>query len=232
MEHKIQNQKVTQSDYEFLRRINGLQQALIASSANPVCIWKITQGADFQMKAPGMYYDCVSDERLAMATIKKRIKLAKPDIIKHYKTSKDCLDKFLDLDSAIICNDREAFAYRCEELSKTTNEYIDLVKDHKTNLKEDSFLFYPYCPPGHYFHIVNGPWMGGSYFNMKGTLNEAQKDLNEIKNSLIDFKISDKPLPYIALPLNCTDGAGLYMQDMKIGLQTNKNLLKRAGLEL
>jgi hypothetical protein len=227
-----ENQEVLFGDYTFLWRIASLQSALVISSANPVGIWRTEDGADFEMVPPGMYYDCCGSEGKALVTMKERIKLAEKDLEKHFKLHKICSDNFLDMDGAIVADDRSEFSSSCTMVYENVKEYLGLVKEHHQKLGNDGFLFYPFCVPGHYFHILNYERITPYSFNKRKTYGGASEDLDNIQKEIIDFRIRDHELPYLHLPLNDQDGAGLFNFNFKIHLRTNKNLLEKAGLDL
>jgi hypothetical protein len=228
----MEKQIVTEKDYELLEDVASLQHALVVSSANPVCLWKRSEGADFDIRYPGMYYDACAHEDLAKSTIRKRIDTAKKDIKEHYKLHKSFLDFFLKMDSAIVKNNREGFSELCDGMCDSVFDYIDLVKQHKERLGEDSFLFYPYCPPGHYFYILNGNKVGYCLFNTRETYEEAGMEVRAIKNQLSDFKKRPEKIPYIHLLFSEKDGAGLVDMNFEQGIRTNQLSLERAGLKL
>lgn len=227
-----EKQKVLSEDYLFLWRVMSLQHSLILSSTNPVGIWRKEDGADFEIGYPGMYYDCCGDEEKAVSVMKERIRLAESDIREHFKIHKSCLDNFLNMDGAIIIDDREDFADSISSVCENTLSYINLVKNHKQRLGSKSFLFYLFCIPGHYFHILNFERVAPCSFNEERSYKGAVDDLEKISEIIVDFKVRPEKIPYINLPLNEQDGAGLLLPDFRKHLVTNKLLLERAGLTL
>lgn len=225
-------QKVLFEDYLILWRLSSLQHALIVSASNPVGIWKTTEGADFEINHPGMYYDCCGDEGRALATMRKRIELGEGDIRQHFRLHKNCLDLFLKMDGAIITDDREEFADSLTQVCENVFVYLDLARGHEERLKMDSFLAYPYCVPGHYFHILNHNKIGPCYFNKNHSYEGATTDLDNVLEKITDFKIRQEKLPYISLPLNEQSGAGFVDPDFKTHLIITKNLLGKVGLQL
>jgi len=229
----MEEQKVTKEDYDFLWRIVSLQHALVSSSADPVVLRTIKEGADFEMTVyGGMYYDVCRNEKLAVSTVRKRIELEESDIRQRFKFHKKALEYFLEMDRAIISGDRGLFSDNCEVLCKDSLEYFALVKDHKERLRESSFLVYPFCHPGHYFHVLNGPFVKTCDFNPYESYLQGTSGVQDITEKIPDFKIRQDKLPYVHLPLNEQEGAGLSDINFKNNLATNKLLLERAGLDL
>jgi len=228
----MEEQEVSRGDYEFLWRIMSLQHALVSSAADPVVLRKVREGADFDMAVfSGMYYDCCENEARAKETVRKRVDVAEEDIRGHFRLHKSCLDSFLAMDGAIITDDREVFSEKCGELCESVSEYVELVKTHKQRL-DTGFLIYPTCPPGHFFHVLNGPYVKNCALNEYESHLLATNGIKSIQEQIIDFKIRQEQLPYIALPLDEQQGAGLLLDHFSKNLATNKLLLKRVGLEL
>ncbi len=227
-----EKQKVLSEDYLFLWRVMSLQRSLILSSTNPVGIWKTEDGAYFEIGYPGMYYDCCEDEAKAVSVVKERIRLAEGDIREHFKIHKSCLDNFLEMDGAIIIDNREDFTNYLLEVCEKVLDYISLVKNHQQNLGSKSFLVYPFCIPGYYFHILNYERVAPCSFNEERAYDGAVNDLEKISEIIVGFRTKPEKIPYINLPFNEQDGAGLLLPDFRKHLATNKLLLEIAGLNL
>ena len=229
----MEKQEVTREDYEFLWEINSLQHALISSSADPVVLRSVEEGADFDMNYfGGMYFDACEDREKAKETMLERVKSSEKDIREHFRLHKVCLDSLLAMDGAIITNDREEFAENCQNLCESALEYVEVVKTHKDRLREKNFLIYPCCPPGHLFHILNGSYVKNCSFNEFEIYSSAEIGIKKIQEQIIDFKIKSEKLPHIALPLNEQEGAGLLDDNFRGILRINKQLLERVGLNL
>jgi len=229
----MEKQEVTKEDYGFLLKLMSVQHALVSSSADPVVLRKVSEGANFQMNTfGGIFYDCSENEEIALATMRKRIEEAGQDIRAHFDFHRKSLDNFLEMDGALIANDREIFAENCEIMCNRLLGYLNLVKKHQARLGEGSFLEYPSCPSGHYFHVLNGPFVAMCYFNRQLTSFGAEMGINSIRGEILDFKIRQEKLPYIHLPLNEQQGAGLLLEDFKKNLVWNKQLLEGLGMEL
>jgi len=140
-----------------------------------------------------------------------------------------CLESLLEMDGAIIIDNRSLFAENCEKLCENALEYVGLVKKHQQRLQRDSFLEYPCSPGGHEFYVLNGSRVATCIFNEPVTCAGAISEIEKIQEKVIDFKIKSNPLPYIALPLDEQQGAGLLLPDLKNNLIRNELLLKRVN---
>lgn len=228
---KMEKQIVTEKDYNFLWRVVSLQHALVCSAADPVVLRKVDEGADFEMTLyGGMYYDCCEKEARALETMKKRVESALEDILDHFRFHKKCIDYFSGMDNAIVLNDRVVFAENCEDACEGSLKYVDLVKKHKDKLGDNSFLEFPSCPPGHYFHVFNGLLVRSCYFNRQLTSSEAQSSIEKIEEDILDFKKRQVTLPYIHPPLHEQEEVGLFLPDLERNLMWNKQLLERLGV--
>jgi len=229
----MEKQEVTKEDYRFLLGIMSVQYSLVSSSADPVVLRKVKEGADFEMSSHGgMFYDCSENEEIALATMERRIKAAEQDIRVHFDFHRKSLDNFLEMDGALIADDRGIFAENCEIMCNRFLRYLELVKGHQGRLGKESFLEYPSCPSGHYFHVLNGPFVSMCYFNRQMTPFGAENGIRILQRQIVDFKIRQEKLPYIHLPLHEQQGSGLLLPDFKKNLVWNKQLLERLGLTL
>lgn len=225
-------QQVTDTDFEFLAKVSALQHALIVSSTCPVTVWKGEEGGIGRGYLLAMYYDCTEDEKKGLQVMEKRIRAAREDILGHFRLHKSALEGFLDMDGAIITNDRTSFADSCNMVCEKVKEYAELIERHETRLRGGRFLRYPSCPPGHYFHIWHGNRVKELRFNPNETHSGTLTNLDSIQRELTDFKIRQEKLPYISMPFAPDEGAGLYNSSFRQNLSTTQLLLKRAGLDV
>jgi len=185
-----------------------------------------------------MYYDCVEDESRGLAVMKKRIELAGEDIEKHFRFHQRALDEFLDMDLAVVDNDRVGLVHYFGFICGETQRYVERVKEHKERLGRDSFLVYPSCPPEHYFRIWQGDFVRELSFNPEGDSAGVNREIEEIVDILINAERRAEKIPFISMPLElgadtpCEYGGGLYDSSFRQNLSTTHLLLKRAGLEI
>jgi hypothetical protein len=211
----------------------SVQYALVSSSAGPVVLRRMKEGADFEMSPyGGMFYDACEEEETAHATMARRLETAEQDIREHFDFHRKSLDNFLEMDGAIIANDRGIFAENCGRMCKGFLKYLRLVKQHQRRLGNRSFLEYPSCLPGHYFYVLNGSSIGTCHFNRQLNSFGAESGIMAMQEQTADFRKRTEKLPYISLPLGSQDGAGLLLPDFKRNLTWNKQLLERIGLKL
>jgi hypothetical protein len=222
-------QKVNEDDFNFLARVDGLQKALINSCTSPVVVWKTEEGG-YGLPNFAMYYDCTNDENIGYKIMEKRTDLAEQDIVKHFRLHKSALEYFLNLDNAIVDNNRKEFSEIFYKLYKDTKKSIDLIEAHKISHKDESFLDYPSCPPGHYFHIWKGEFISRVNFNPQRTKQGALRALEKIQQQSTDFKIRQEKLPYIAMPFSEDGGAGLFDSSFRQNLSITQQLLEKLGL--
>jgi hypothetical protein len=223
-------QNVLDEDFDFLARLAALQQALIFSSTCPVTIWRAEEGG-LGNQLLAMYYDCVEDEETGLAIVKRRIGEAREEIRGHFRLHKSALTNFLKMDRAIVDNSRQAFANACVRLCRNVVDYASLAREHLDRLGIESFLSYPYCPSGHYFHILGGNLVRELEFNPAiSYFGVIDRGIPPIKERLAGFKARTARLPRISYPFPGDSSAGFYDTDFGQHLSTNKLLLERAGM--
>lgn len=226
-------QHVCKEDFNFLAQVAALQKALISSSVSPVVLWKIEDGGFGTEYNSAIYYDCAHEEEKGLAVVRKRIEISEEDIKKHLIFHKSALELFLDMDDAIVTNDRTSFSEACSKVCDDTDKYAQLVNEHYLcRTSRGKFLVYPSCPRGHYFHIWQGKRVCLLDFNRYGTGIGMSKGIEEIRERLSNFKIRREKLPYISMPVNGDNNAGLYDANFRQNLSTTQLLLERAGLKL
>lgn len=226
-----QKQIVNSGDFDFLGRVMFLQKAMIKSSVAPVVVVKASEGGLGRDYGSAMYYDCVEPEEKGLEVMKKRIKIAKGDIEQHFRLHESVLEAFLEMDNAILSNNRAGFAVSCVDACNSARAYLDLVKEHTSVLGEEAFLVYPY-QERELFHIWQGGLVKEFFFNLGRSYENAGSDLDEIEGLMLNFRIRQGKLPYISMPLASDAGAGLYDNTLAQNLNTTRQLLKRAGLRV
>ena len=224
-------QEVLDEEFDFLARLAALQQALVFSSTSPVTIWRTEEGG-LGNQLLAMYYDCVEDEEAGLAIVKRRIGVAGEEIREHFILHRSALRNCLKMDRAIVDNKRANFASACEELCRNVADCSSLVTRHLERLgRIKSFLNYPYCPPGHHFHILGGNLVRELEFNpQRSYFGVMSEGIPPIKERLAGFRERKESLPRISYPFSSDSGAGFYDTDFEGHLSTNKLLLERAGM--
>ena len=224
-------QQVNDEDFEFLAVLAGMQKALISSCVSPVVIWRQEEGGHGN-RGLAMYYDCVDAEKAGLEVMKGRIRDARDDILRHVDFHKAALEAFVDMDGAMLVNNRQTFSAACSRVCEKTREYANLVMEHGTRNFGNEFLTYPSCPRGHYFHIWQGNLVSELGFNPEHSELGVQGGLKSIQEGLTDFRIRTDKLPYVAMPFAADDGAGFYDSNFRQALSTTLLLLERAGLKI
>ncbi len=229
----MEKQIVTLEDYDFLRRVASVQDALALSAADPVVLRRISDGGDQEMTVQGgMYYDMCENEARALETMTRRLEVGREDILGQFRFHRRCRDYFLEMDGSIISDDRDSFSAACGELCEDFLGYLQLVERHKKRLEENGFLEYPSCPSMTPFYVLNYHSIANLGFNEAFTYEGAQTGIQEIQERITGFRIRQEKLSYISLPLDVQHGAGLYSDSFRTNLRTNKQLLERLGVEL
>lgn len=186
-------QKVHPEDYRFLTKMAGMQNALIASAADPVIIPRKDEGTN----SVGMlYYEC--NEESAERVIKDRLAMHKEAIRTHMGVHSTCLANYIAMDSALLGfgNRRDEFADAVVESWENMKNYAEVVREHQ-KLKS-WFLNYPKAPSGLYFGIQGTGKSSVSPFNGQRTYDGMQRELKWIEDHVVSFAGRKDELPIVA----------------------------------
>ena len=170
--------------------------------------------------------------------MKKRISDHEDDIRQHYKLHRAFNLTFSAIEDAAKKQNRinigKSTAYLCREAW----DYVRLVKDHEHKAGEESFLKFPTCIKGPYFHIPNLGVMDPEYkglileleFNSRQNEEYACRDLLRLEDLITDFVAQKEEfnLTSAYTPELRDDGINSFSKK----LNTVKLLLEKAGLRL
>jgi len=227
--------EISESDFDFLRRLSSLYDALTYSATDPVVIIDVAEVGKFRIPI-GMFYDVYGDgynDDLAIAEeiMRRRIATASDDIKKHHKYHKNFVRLFYDVDEALNVKRMNQFASKTRELCDLVGEYVkDIVIPHKESLKDDSFLGYPSCFAGYAFNISR--LLGHLVFNNDQTFEGVEEDLLFIDGYINSFNINKYPSLDIKIATQHDSGEGLMDSSLRGRHELNKELLKRIGFGL
>ncbi len=218
-----------EADFEFLWRLSSAYQAATLSAVDPVCV--PAQGNDLERSAfSHVFYDCVDD---GMDIMHKRIQIAEQDIRKHFELHKKMLEGFYSIDEAINASNRVRVLYIVKQ--DLCNRFMDcgrLVDEHRHKLGEESFLNYPCCISGHVFQLKGFREMECKSFNAWQDYRDFTRDVILLRELTFDFAIAKGRIPEYNLSEGKDYSEGLLDSSLRGRFDLNKELLRRAGLEL
>lgn len=195
--------RISNEDYEFLFRLESLNNALTLSVTDPVVITEYIPGGD-SVGELGTFWDCWENEDEAREIMKGRMSDAFRDIDKHIDLHRRMLNKFYSIQEAMNCQNRLRVSRETRGLCQEVSEYGDVVKDHRIRLKERAFLEYPRAQQGRLFALpVVNPRGGGRFaylsFNPQVTKEGLEQELAIMGSLAFEFSSQARKIPSVQI---------------------------------
>ena len=225
---------VSETDFDFLRRLSSLYQALCISATNPIVI----DVGEMEDKVVGMFYDAygdgdIEDLKIAEEIMRKRIEIAGYDIKKHHKYHSEFLKSFYSVDEYINTNNRMDVAETSRDLCGIVKDYVlNLIDPHTERFGEDAFLHYPFCEDRFSFYIPGTKVVGDLVFNLNATSSGAENYLRRIIRRSKDFELLEEKIPIDKIATSEDMGEGIMDTSLRGRHELNKELLKRIGFDV
>jgi len=174
------------------------------------------------------FYDTVDDEEHARSIMKRRICSSFHDIKDHFRIHEDMRNVFYSIEDALNHNTREGLASSTLSLCHSLMSYAEIVQRHKKRMFSGSFLFYSTCISGHYFPLHHNNSFLENRFNPNQSLAGLQKEVNDIRQLLLDMRRSSKDLVGMKLTDLEDHGEGTD-SSLRGRLELTRELLSRVG---
>ncbi len=216
---------ISDTDYDLLFRLSSVYHAVTLSVTAPVVLPSEHKGSEEISVFSHQYYDTFENERYALETMKKRIRLGFHDIGNHLSLHEEMCKCFFTIDESLNSNKRDNFLTATNFLIAHLKNYGQIITTHRDRMRDESFLFYPACLPGHYFYCGGHACVPENEFNSEQNARGFYKDLIGTTRSIALSSSSHDPLRGIILASQqnseTTSLAGR--------IETTKEMLKGVG---
>ncbi len=222
-------EKVTEKDFELFYRLNSMYNALTISTTSPVVIPSGISPPGKISAFSHVFYDAAENEDKALEIMRKRIKLNSGDIAKHLDLHKLMLKLFYDIEESANTSNRNSVSDAVSKLCTCVRDYTRLVAVHLHRPKEEAFLSYPTCIPGHYFVVPSFSIIRELSFNPNQNIHGVIREITDLEELLIDFEIQAEKISIVKVSDALDTGEGISDTSLRGRLELTIELLKRAG---
>ena len=147
------------------------------------------------------YYDTFVDPENARSLVKKRTKIASHDIARHFELHDAACEEFYCIEEFLNVHNPSKLYNHTNHLCRSLFSYQSIVYSHMRRLKEEAFLFYPFCISGHVFcptssdgfyeHSFNKPHSQPGFDSSVCAIKNASKFLLRKKAIFAGRKLTD-----------------------------------------
>ena len=225
------NAELHPDDLKFFAGLASAYQALCTSVTVPVSV-----PSSFYSPSQGItalshvYWDAADNEDSAKEEMVRRIDLGRRDLLKHLKIHDSMRDEFFSIGEHTNTGNRNGVHSSVSRLCDGLSEYHHLVVNHKLRLGDSSFLDFPTCVLGHYFHVPGNPFISELSFNPSQDSEGLLTEIGSLSDDNRDFLLRHSKIFGFDLFGGPDRGHGIGYSSLRGRVDLLRELLLMAGM--